>query len=46
VRGLNVSRGPSTGTARDRCVWRDVMRRRARMLKFASMLKDLLLSET
>jgi hypothetical protein len=45
VRGLNVSRGPSTGTARDRFVWRNVMRS-ARMLKFASMLKDLLLSDS
>ncbi len=46
VRGLKVSGARSTGTARDRCVWRNVMRMTVRILKFASMLRDLLLSET
>jgi hypothetical protein len=46
VRGLKISGAVSTGTARDRCVWRNVMRRTVRILKFASMLRDLLLSET
>lgn len=42
VRGLRASTGPSTGTARERCVRRKATRRKMRSLKLEIMVKNLM----